>query len=272
MTAVDPSTVERLLGERFDPPEAECAELEVVALALEGLADEEEHARAVGHLDACPDCAAAVEQLGGLARRAAADEADTKEGSATVIRLPWYRCPAALALAAAASALLVVTAGLLLTPPQGVERDTAPGAGMVPKGGGDQLAVAVQRGTHRFTARPGDRLLEGDRIGLFYSAAEDGHLAVIHLDQSGATTLLFPAGRESSAAIRAGTEQPLPDGGVVEGGAGCEWLIAVFSEQPLALPAMTGPIAAAGRAGPGCGSLRIEIPDARRVRVFPVQR
>ena len=278
------NTLEQLLGERFEPPEAECAELEDVALALAGLADTSGRARAEAHLQACADCAAALELLGGLPEPGSADAADAppsrpdqagapEDGaSAPAARPPaWHRRPASLALAAAASALLVVAAGLLLSP-NGPDLHTAPGAGLVPKGAGDQLALAVQRGAERFTARPGDRLLEGDRIGLFYWAAQDGYLAVLHLDEQGRTTLLSPAGGDGSAAIAAGSEGRLPDGGVVEGGAGCEWLIAVFSDAPLPLEAMLGPIRAAPNKGPLCRPFRLAIPDARSVRVFPVAR
>jgi len=258
---VTEAVVERLLVQRYDPPEVECEALEAVALALAGSADGPTRAWAIEHLNTCAECAGAVEQLGGLS---AFGEGNV--GGAIPLRRAWYRRPMTAVLAAAALVLLVLGIGLL---PDTAPHD--PDRGLTLKGPEDLLAVAVQRGDRRFTAQPGDRLLPGDRIGLFYTAAADGYLLVLHLDEQGQRTLLFPAGGTRSGRISAGAAVPLPDGGVVEDGSGCEFLIAVFSEQPLAAAELNRQLAAAERSGPGC-RLRVDLPDARTVHVFPVPR
>ena len=91
------------------------------------------------------------------------------------------------------------------------------------------MAIAVERGGERFTAREGDRLQAGDRLGFFYSASKPGYLAFFNLDASGKASVLFPSGAQKSGRIEAGQERPLVDGGVVRGGDPCEWLVAFFS-------------------------------------------
>jgi len=267
-----------------------CAELETLALVLAGAADEATQAAAADHLQACPECATDLLQLEALRARGALDPtaAPVEEAapaaaaggaptSAAETAPPraWLRRVAPAALAAAAAAALVLAVDELRTPEGAAappDREVA--TGLVPKGlpgePTDALAVAVQRGTRRFTARPGDLLQDGDQLGLFYSATTTVHLAVLHRDEAGAVTPLFPAAGVTSQRVAAGRERPLPDGAVLEAGAGCEWLVAIFSPGPQAVAELSRYVRRATVAA-DC-RLEVEVPGARHVAVFPVAR
>jgi hypothetical protein len=97
--------------------------------------------------------------------------------------------------------------------------------------GGFGLQLAVQRGDKRFVASSHDRFQTGDALGFFYTAPADRYLSVLFSDEQGRVVRVFPQGEPRR--VPAGAERPLPDGAVLEPGEGCEWIVAVFSEEPV---------------------------------------
>lgn len=194
-------------------------------------------------------------------------------------RSPWSHAATA-ALAAAAAVLIVLAVPRGGEAPPGGE-PAAPGATpealggeLIPKGYIDQLHVAVQRGPNRFTVNPGDPLKTGDIIGLFYSTDSPGHLAIVHLDEQRVVTPLYPGIGKASAQIRPGDKVALPDSAVLEEGEGCEWFIAVFSDEPIALESLGNSLrqsASFTRADPAC-KLRASVDGARSIQVFEIKR
>jgi hypothetical protein len=93
-----------------------------------------------------------------------------------------------------------------------------------------RIHMAVQRGERSFVASSGDAFLTGDVLGFFYTAPEEGYLAVLFSDQRGRIVRVFPD--RPPGRVRAGTQWPLPDGAVLEPGEGCEWIVGFFSREP----------------------------------------
>lgn len=185
-------------------------------------------------------------------------------------------------LALAAAGLLAGGAALLLsrpadgplTPKGGPDGD---GVEVVGVHGGedaaDALHVAVMRDGVAFRASAGARVVEGDVLRLFHSSRAPGFLLVVNVDAAYERTVLLPHEGERSAPIAAGAEVALPGGALVGEGSGCEWLIAVFSDAPLAVDAVDAAIAEARAVGdPGACELRVAVPGARTVAVVPVRR
>ena len=137
------------------------------------------------------------------------------------------------------------------------------------KGNFDNIFVVAQRGARQFKLKEGDRLIQGDQLGFFYSTDEPGYLAVFALTEDSEVTLLFPAGKKSSDPITVGNQVPIPDGAVIDQGKGCEWILGVFSDTPLDTDPMIGVFKNASR-GKNCELVVPEISDTRSIRVFPV--
>jgi hypothetical protein len=228
--------------------------LAMVALAHSGTADEKQNNAAAEALRAQPELAETLLALSSLEARGIVPP---------LARGRFFNSRKLTAVGFAVAAAIVVFSWSPIRPP---ESNT-----LSPKGGVEELALAVERGGQRFTARPGDRLVTGDRLGLFYSAPEPGFLAIVHRDQKANVTALFPARAAKSAAIDAGLHIAAPDGAVVEEGTGCEWFIAVFSAQPLRIAELSQIISKTSTAGEGC-DLPVDVAGTRAVRVFAVQR
>lgn len=250
----------RLRASRPEMPEG-CADLETVALVLAGGATPGQIERAAEHLRACASCAAATQALHDLDRGPApvpAPPASLAERARV-----WVGRPVSWAAAAACAALLVGTAVFLQQP-----TDAAREIEFAVKGEADHIDVAVQRKGQRFRLRPPGQLEDGDQLGFFYTAQRPGYLTLFDLRASGEASLLFPRHAPRSGAIAAGSEIPLPDGGTFTPAPGCEWLVAVFSDRPLAIETEAGALRAAATAsGPGC-DLQPEIEGARTIWVF----
>ncbi|MBN1962455.1 MAG: DUF4384 domain-containing protein [Deltaproteobacteria bacterium] len=103
------------------------------------------------------------------------------------------------------------------------------------KGGDDTITIAVQRGTERFSLTKNHNLQDGDQISFFYTTTKDGYLALLSVEQTGNTSLLFPIDSQLSAQIRKGANIALPHGAIIEKQTNCEWIVGVFSDQPLKL-------------------------------------
>lgn len=131
---------------------------------------------------------------------------------------------------------------------------------------GDLILTGIERGELVFRAADGDRLHEGDLVTIFYSSREPGHLAVWNVDASGAVTRLWPdvAGHD---AITFGEEVALGAGAVVGPGSACEWLVGVFTDQPIDLAATQAILEVGLRSDPPTCRLQVSVPSARTVSV-----
>ena len=83
--------------------------------------------------------------------------------------------------------------------------------------------------------------------------------------------MIYPAGARRSAAVNAGAEIAIPDGAIVRTGQGCEWLVAVFSDEALDTQRVAEEIRAAPRTRAGC-RVELTISGARSFRLFPIMR
>jgi hypothetical protein len=133
------------------------------------------------------------------------------------------------------------------------------------------LTVGVKRDGQTFVASPLQVLKTGDRVGFFYTASKSGYLAVVNRDGMGTASVMFPNGALSSARIDAGKEIPIPDGAVVERGKACEWIVAVFSDEPMQLEKIKSTVENARPNGENC-ELSLEMKRTRTIVVFPFRR
>jgi hypothetical protein len=260
-------SVERLIRMRRPlPDEDDCDE--AVALASHGLAGPEEILRASRHLESCALCR---ESLLALSSFDTLENADEMRTAPAVEPKPRVHAISKKYALIAAAAVLIAGIAAVLTISRPWSTGPKPGEGLVVKGPADRLQIAVQRDEVQFTARPLDRLLEGDRLGLFYSADKAGYLAVIDMDDEGQTTILYPSGSPQSAPMAAGVTVPIPDGAIVRDGEGCEWVVAVFSDKPLSTAFLKESIGRANLSRQTC-ELEIDIPGTRQIRILPFRR
>jgi len=247
-------SVEALLQARYEPSESDCPGLLDIAEATAGDADETLRRRAREHLVDCPDCAAAL-------LVAAGEEEPASAGAPRLRRRVAIAAAAAVAIVAGTTALLV-------------DRPAGPGPSdgrLVRKGPGDTLAVAVLREGRPHWVRAGERLGDGEHVGLFYSAAAPGHLVVLHVDAEARATVVAPVSGNTPLSVVPGELAPLEDGAVMTPGAGCEWFVAVFSSLPLSPERVAEQVGRADTSRAGC-DLAVSVPGARSVRVLPVRR
>ncbi len=256
---VNEQVVETMLRARFGAePSEPCQGLLRVSEALARPLDDAAVSAAAHHLAGCADCRETLLVYGSLqASTRHVPEAAPSAGDALK---RWRRPVVAVwaGVAAVAAAVLVVSLNF-------VGSDTV----LQVKGVDYGMNMAVQRGTERFTLQPGESVETGDHLGLFYSAPERTFLAVFSVDRDGKSSLLFPVGGQTSASVEPAVQSPLPDGAVVREGSACEWIVAVFSERPLAVSALGQALLGARRA-PAC-TLDPTIPNARVV-VAPVRQ
>ena len=259
-------TVDALLAKRPRIDEGECTEIHRMALASVTVEDAALLEWADAHLVECYECrraALAIQSSAAQPRDAVGRDRRFRQGDGLARKL------VPLAAAASISALLSIFWMWNFGP----EKRPPSEADLVIKGGGDALYAAVRRGASKFALRPLDTLLTGDELGLFYSTEKEGCLAVFSRDAAGETDLLYPLDGSTSKRVVKGVKVPLSDGARVSDGTGCEWIVAVFSDEPIPLDN----IAAAVKAGrvdstsDSCG-LRITVAQARSVRVLPVKR
>lgn len=276
--SIDEQTVEELLRMRYaNERHDECEELAQVARVLAGEGDDGAVDRAVVHLRECETCCRAVvtaEHAEAQAERIGQGAEAIGPGagpwpSPRAKRRSWTPTLAWVGgLAAAALLAVVLTTAIRPT----ADGPGGPGPGeLVPKGPGDRVAVAVQRGTKWSLARPGDRLLAGDQFGFFYTTSTAGYLAILHVDGSKQPTVLHPVGRAQSAPAPVGENVGVEGGGEMTAGEGCEWFVTVFSDEPLRIDDLKDRLRRAALDVDDC-RLALEVPDARTVRVFPVRR
>ena len=266
---IDTKTVETLLRMRSNEPvEDECLQLEELALALNST-KEESLLKMNEHLQECSLCAQSVKLL---------QELET-EGVIKPCKPPVkssffsFKFLKSLSFSnrfipIAATAVLLVVVSLTIF--SNIENDKQFGNLSV-KGSGDTFFVAVKRGVSKFLAKPLEKLEQGDKLVFFYSSNASGYLAVFNLDMNSKVTLIYPSKGTSSIKVNSGNEVSLPDGGIVEQGSGCEWLISVFSEEPLLIDDLKSKIADSAKNIKGC-YFDLTIPKTRTVQVFSFKR
>jgi hypothetical protein len=269
---VSEAEIEALIKYRGDIASfQDCPELDEIAAAVQGEASEEDRERAALHLKTCDRCAKAVLILQGLvSRRVLGLPRKVTSRSFRALFLPNGQIFSRLRLAVVALSVLLLCVGVAWY----LGSKTTPGESRLQiKGSPDQLAVVFQRGANRFLAQPMDRLVPGDQLAFFYSAGRRGYLTVFTLDENGGVTPLVPGkGREQkSIEIEAGQEVPLADGGIVEWGQGCEWIVGVFSDRALDVEQVKQALQSTAETSAGC-ELKANIPRARSLIIFPVVR
>ena len=241
-----------------------CDSLELLAAAYQHPGNAMARDNASRHLSTCENCRRTV-----LACEVP-DEEDRKPRAkkSEIVYIESHPTWRFVAIAAAIL-LLILSSFLVVSKLSSVSTVES----MATKSGSDRIYVAARRRDSEFLVRSMDRLEKGDQIGLFYSTEKSGYLMVLNLDEAGTVNRLYPVRGSKSARVEAGTKVPLPDGGLVETGAGCEWFIAVFSDVPLSQSEMNASLSAA-RMAPvvlDC-HLDITIPQARTVEILPVRR
>ena len=269
MRTVREEDIVLMLEERADMFEIDdCDEMEHVAVVMSGVGDARQIELANEHLRSCESCSRALLELNGLTAQGVIEPirpAKKKKRFSISIGKSWTLNQWLLPAAAAVFLLLVGTLGLMrmLGQPEG--------AGLVLKGTGDKIHLAVQRASSNFRLKKGDKILSGDKLGLFYTAEASGFLAIFSLNAKGQTEVLFPTDGNMSAHVEAASQKALSDGAIVDEGSGCEWIIGVFSDEPLPLRKMEAFIRDAQFNNQTC-SLALEIPGARRTDVFEFMR
>ena len=270
-TNIETALVEKLLAHRTvaidDTP---CDATEQIARVIAGESSPEEMRAADAHLAACDDCRRAVLSLGRLTATGDAAPLCDPEVYWTTGSRPghaWSVCAKTRLIASAAAAIALVCGAFFLGWPNDDNVADAPGKLNI-KGAEDALSVAVERQGTLHTLRPQGQLEVGDRIGLFYSAKQDGYLSVLALDHKGAVTRIYPSKGSKSAFVSKADRTSLFTGALVQEGKGCEWLVAVFSDKPLELDALERAVRKANHADRSCG-LALEVVGARTVFILP---
>jgi hypothetical protein len=265
--AISIEGVEALLrSRRLEVPSDHHEEIESLAMAISGLADDETRKRVDRHLAECPACREILllfHQTTEESQRSTGDNIVSLNEKREQRKRLWRPISlSAAALLLGAVSLFLLTETKLSTPTE--DR-------FVTKGHRDGFTVAVRRGQKAFTAKHLEELKTGDNLGFFYSASTPGYLAVLNRDTSGKTAVLFPGEGVNSQAIEAGETISLPDGAVVEEGTACEWVIAVFSENPIPLELITSAAQNAKKTRTQCG-LSLDLKEARTISVLPFLR
>ena len=268
-TSIPITRIEKALGgTRVPLTDTPCPDLESVALTLSGHANAAEIGIANRHLEQCGACREALLVLSDLTAKGVVPPLVVPPTAHATGRNRWTISFSTQKALLAAAAMIALAVGAYFAWP---EKSTLPDADLVVKGTGDELFVGIRRDAAEFLVRPGQKLVEGDQVGLFYSTEASGYLAIYNLDDTGAATLIYPAGQTRSARISAKRRAPLPDGAEVGKGSGCEWFIAIFSDSEFDLETTAQTLEQAKLSSPPC-ALKVDLPVARSVRIVPLTR
>jgi putative zinc finger protein len=201
-----------------------------------------EEANAVrAHADGCPDC---LGKLQGLEDEQAQFEAAISfdrfaagvERAARPRRVQPARRWMAPALAAAASVLLVVSAGRALWPTSGPGPGPGPGPGLNTIKGSAEIALKIASPggeSQRDAPETAPALLSpGERVRVGYRALHHRYVTVISIDQQGLVTPIYPEQGESLPAFGGNAMVYLPES-LEFTGSGAERLIVILSDEPL---------------------------------------
>jgi hypothetical protein len=234
---------------------------------LDGNADPEEIKAAGEHLKICPSCT----QTSRLLRELDSEKCLNPFRQKLSDIVGYFRLSAPKLVLSVAGLLLLLGIGILWWNYSHPVKTQNQEVAFSIKGNKDTIDVAIQRGNVQFKAKRGDTFVQGDLLGFFYSASKPGYLALFHLDRSGNTSVLFPIGKSQSQKIEAGAEIPLPDGAVASAMKDYEWLVAVFSEDPLSLSSMDEILRRSAAHSSSDGAIQVSIPEARTLWIFPIR-
>jgi RNA polymerase sigma factor (sigma-70 family) len=263
-------TVEHLLSLRPRPAETSHeAELFSLARVIAGSNDELDARRADEHLSSCAEC----RELSMLLHQLDAEEEfgdDTRRGKSPFYREGFLGRSSLTYAIFSAAAVLVLGLSIVFSVSR-VPSEEEKGGRLSVKGYEDDFIVAARRGASTFTINPMDRLQEGDALGMFYSSDRSGYLLVLSIDASKNAVVLYPAEKLTSAPILEGERISVADGALVEQGQGCEWLAAVFSDEPVNADAAIRAVKTGRMTHAQC-RLDLEVDGARTIRILPVTR
>jgi hypothetical protein len=261
-TTID--TVEQLLRRRPKLSSGEHhVEIEQLAEVISGLADEGTRQDVDEHLASCPDCRETLTTLQWAESEIRLSDAKKSKKRQTNITELWPRIAAVAAAAVIVAALSFFFFSKTESFPDHSQLSV--------KGGGDQLIVAVQRDDDIFRASRLEKLIEGDRLGIFYTTVNPGYMALLNRDGHGNTAVLFPFRGKTNAPVQKGEKVSLENEAVVEKGSGCEWLVGIFSDAPIPLATIKSAVAN-GTAIPEECDLNVRLDAARSVVVLPFRR
>jgi hypothetical protein len=105
-----------------------------------------------------------------------------------------------------------------------------------------QLMVAAQRNGQTFRVHNGMKLETGDRLGFFYNLQQKAHLMIIHFDEQGLITQVFPSEGTLSIASDPGQQIRVAEGATLSKGHGCEWFAGLFAEESFSLNDIREPL------------------------------
>jgi RNA polymerase sigma factor (sigma-70 family) len=261
--------VEHLLSLRQRPDQSShAAELLTLAEAISGSADNRAKEQADEHLAHCSDCRDLSMRLHRL------DFNETFDNK-RLDRMPFsgkgiFHRPSSQGALFSVAAVLVLGLSIVFFANRNPTSQEEAGR-LTVKGFEDDFVVAARRDRSTFTVNPLDRLKEGDALGMFYSSVRPGFLMVLNVDSDGNAEVLYPASYGESRAVSQGERISIADGALVESGHGCEWLVAVFSNMPIARNTVIDAVKKGRLTKEGCG-LDITVDGARTIRILPVTR
>lgn len=126
---------------------------------------------------------------------------------------------------------------------------------------GEALHVYFERaGAAPEPVTPDLLLRAGDRLRFAYAAPSPGWITILDKDGTGQVSVFYPFHAQGGAPIQAGSADPLPGTIALDDARGPEWLVAVFSPQPIDVSSLKTQLArtpAGGTPSLRCGGCRI---------------
>lgn len=256
--------VEQLLMLRDEyPMEEDCTSLEQIAASLENNMSAKEALAIVPDTEDCTLCEEAI------ALYLSINDADLFSTTPVV---PMRRKPApaiVIKFFVAAAAICVFGVVAVWWNAFSSEPDEHKST-LSAKGMTYDFQIAVSRGKTQFPLHPGKQVKTGDRLGFFYTAPAQGHLAVFFVDGTGEISALYPAHGEVTAFIKKGASVPLPDGAVVTPAHDREWIVAVFYKNERSIRTIQTDIKSSMDVGQG-GALEVAPPGAMRTLIHQIR-
>jgi hypothetical protein len=224
---LDEKRIEELLSDQLKGPDVSyCPGLPLVAALLEESKDPKIAIEAGQHLQSCATCRESLALLKEIESVSATSSNSSRQGQGLgLFGMRW-------AWVGACALIGFISIIWLALYPRGPAQDSVR---FLRKGPKDTMSIAVQREDRLFVTSERKDLMEGDRLGFFYSAQSDGYMALFNVTADGTVTLLYPVGKKMMAPIRKGEHQVLPDSGIYRRSEACEWFVGLFADQELGL-------------------------------------
>ncbi len=218
-----------------------------------GDCDSETRARVAKHLTTCLECNRKLEQL----KRERTEFLQAHPFESFASRAQARRRSSALQVgpvyALAATLVLVVGLSIVLRPRQKAEAFRVKGA--------SGIALFVKSGEESVEKRADNVYHPGEYVQITCSCAEADKLILLSIDEAGGISTYFPAQGDTSVAVAKGQNVPLPNSILLDDYLGKELFVAVFSRQPLYVPAVLETIRGAYKEKPDLEALSIAVPN-----------